>query len=151
MGPLAAALICVAMTPGCGGPAVGAPPPSVAGFAISYERSGGLASMPRSLAVAPGRQATAKARVSLRTGGLVTTHFLIGVRQVKRLRAALERADFQAIPAPGPEPGACADCYTYDIRYRGHELSFSEANLPETLRPVVGRLEALIEAHLPFH
>jgi hypothetical protein len=147
---LAAALTCVAMTPGCGGPAVQAPP-SVARFAISYERSGGLVSMPRSLAVVPGRHATAKARTSVRSGGLLTNRFRIGVGQVKRLRAMLERADFQAIPAPGGEPGSCADCYTYEISYRGHDVAFNDATLPTSLRPIVARLEALIAAHLPFH
>jgi hypothetical protein len=37
------------------------------------------------------------------------------------------------------------------MRYRGRELIFGDSTLPETLRPVVARLEALIEAHLPLH
>ena len=121
-------------------------------FTISYERSGGLRPDPRSLKVAPGRHATAKRR-SLSSGGAghLTRRFRIGVRQVKRLRAALARADFVSVPPPKPETAVCADCFSYEIHYRGREVTFSDATLPPRLRPVVDRLEALIEAHLPFH
>jgi hypothetical protein len=151
MGLLVTALACLAMAPGCGGPAVEAPP-SVSQFALSYERSGGLAADPRSLEIAPGRHATVTGRkLPPRSDSLVTARFRIGVSQVKRLRNALERADFQAIDTPGPNAGVCADCYVYAIRYQGHEVSFSQESVPEGLGGVVGQLEAVIAAHLPFH
>jgi hypothetical protein len=150
MGLLATALACLAMAPGCG-PAVEGPP-SVARFALSYERSGGLRADPRSLEIAPGRHATAKGRkLPSRTDSVITARFRIGVKQVKRLRNALERADFQAIGTPGPNPGVCADCFFYAIRYREHEVSFSQVDVPKGLSPVVEQIEALIEHHLPFH
>jgi hypothetical protein len=149
MGLLATALACLAMTPGCGGPAVEAPP-TVAQFTLSYERSGGLVANPRSLEVAPGRHATAKRRRSPTGGGsLATAHFRIGVEQVRRLRNALERADFQGIADPGP--GVCADCFHYSIDYRGHEVTFTDVTVPKGLRPVIDRIEAIIAHHLPFH
>jgi hypothetical protein len=149
MGLLATALACLAMSPGCGGPAVEAPP-SVAQFALSYARSGGLKPDPRSLEIAPGRHATVKGRkLPSRSDSLFTVRFRIGVKQVKRLRNALERADFQAIADPGP--GACADCFQYSIDYRGHEVTFSDVTAPPGVRPVVDRIEAIIVHHLPFH
>jgi hypothetical protein len=120
------------------------PPPTIPQFAISYERSGGLAGDPRSLQIAPGRHATAEARGE-------TARFRVGVKQVRRLRRALESANFTSISSPPPNPGSCADCFYYDIAYRGHEVEFSQVDQPRRLVPVVNQLEALIEAHLPFH
>jgi hypothetical protein len=154
MGPLATALmICTALGAGCGGPpAAHAAPRPASHFTISYERSGGLRADPRSLTVTPGRHAAAKGRrLPSRPDSVLTARFRIGVGQVKRLRAALERARFTAIRAPKPETVVCADCFSYEILYRGHDVTFSDATLPRRLRPVVNRLEALIEAHLPFH
>jgi Emfourin len=149
MGLLATALTCLAMAPGCGGPPVEAPP-SVAQFKLSYERSGGLRADPRSLEIAPGRHATAKRRkLPSRSDSLITARFRVSVEQVKRLRNALEQADFQAIADPGP--GTCADCFHYSIEYREHEVTFSDVTMPPELRPVVGRIEAIIVHHLPFH
>jgi Emfourin len=149
MGLLATALACLAMAPGCGGPPVEAPP-TVAQFKLSYERSGGLVANPRSLEIAPGRHATATRRkLASRSDSLITANFRIGVEQVKRLRNALERADFQAIADPGP--GNCADCFHYSIEYREHEVTFSDVTMPPGLRSVIGRIEAMIEAHLPLH
>jgi hypothetical protein len=151
MGLLATALACLAVYPGCGGPAVEAPP-SVAAFQLSYERSGGLKPDPRSLQIEPGRRATAQRRkLSARSDSRFTARFRLGIKQVKRLRNALERADFQAIPGPTPLPSNCADCYLYEIEYRGHTVSFDQTTVPEGLEPVVDQAEALIEAHLPFH
>jgi hypothetical protein len=122
----------------------------VESFAIAYKRSGGLKPSGRALTVRAGRRAAAaRSEPDGMVGHYLSTHFRIGFRPVKRLRAALERADFQAIAQPGPS--TCADCYSYDMRYRGRELIFGDSTLPETLRPVVARLEALIEAHLPLH
>jgi hypothetical protein len=133
------------MAPGCGGPAAGAPP-SVAQFAISYERSGGLAAMPQKLVVKRGRHAAVTTRDadSLQPR---TVRFRIGVNRVEGLRSALAKAGFETIETPGPNPGACADCYLYAIDYRGHEASFSEIDLPKRLHGVVGQLEAVIASH----
>jgi hypothetical protein len=151
MALLATALMCTAMSAGCGGPPVAEVPPpvpSVAKFALSYERSGGLAADPRSLQISPGRHAIAKRRrLPAASDTTFTRRFRIGVTQIKRLRAALERADFTSIGTPGPNPGVCADCYFYAIEYREHEVSFSQVEVPERLRPVVARLEAIVNAH----
>ncbi len=152
------ALICL-LVACCGGAALAqsAPtdsesPPSVAKFALSYVRSGGLRPNPQSLRVEPGRHATAeRSKVSAHGGSMRSTQFRIGVEQVKRLRAELERANFTAIRPPRPETAVCTDCFLYEIRYRGRTVNFNTVTLPRRLRPVVERVEAVIEAHLPFH
>jgi hypothetical protein len=148
MGLLATALTCLAMTPGCGGPAAVETPEPPSAFSIYYERGGGLKPMPQRLVVRPGRQATATIREGSDSRG---TSFKVGVRRIRSLQAALERADFETIGTPGPNPGVCADCFFYAIRYRGHEVTFNQAEVPKRLRPVVRQIEAMIEAHLPFH
>ncbi len=146
VGAITTALMCLAISPGCGGPPGPAPTPvpSVSKFAISYERSGGLKADPRSLRIAPGRHATAEARWE-------SARFRVGVKQVTRLRESLGSSGFGTIPEPGPGPGNCADCFEYVIGYRGHEVAFSQVDQPPMLAPVIDRLEALIEAHRPFH
>jgi hypothetical protein len=143
---LAATISCLVAYPGCESPPeptqAEQPPVSIAQFAVSFERGGGLKADPRSLQIAPGRHATAKSLGR-------TVHFRAGVKPVRRLRKALEGAGFAGIP--DPRPSNCADCFYYDIDYLGHEVEFSQLDQPRKLVGVVDLLEALIESHLPFH
>jgi hypothetical protein len=152
MGLLTTTLACLAMFPGCGGPPAVEAPPSVATFAISYERSGGLKPMPRKLTIRPGRvgQVTASRDVVGESDGAGTL-FKVPAKTIKGLRRALARAGFAALPDPGTDPGTCADCYSYEIRYRNHDVSFNEVTMPRSLEPVLDRLEGIVDAHLPFH
>ena len=52
---------------------------------------------------------------------------------------------------PNPRPSGCADCFYYDINYRRHSVEFSQLDQPPALVGVVDQLEAMAEAHLPFH
>jgi hypothetical protein len=148
MGLLATALTCLAMAPGCGGPPVTDAPPSVAAFAISYERSGGLKSMPQRLVIRPGREGMVAIRVGSDSHAIA---FRAGVKRIRALQTALERADFATIGTPGTNPGVCADCFFYAIRYRGHEVTFSQVEMPKGLGGIVGQFEKMISVHLPFH
>jgi hypothetical protein len=124
-----------------------APPSS---FAISYERSGGLKPMPQKLVISPGRHGALTTRgADLESSR--TVRFRVGVRRIESLQRALAQSDFATVGTPGPNPGTCADCYFYSLRYEGHEVTFSEVSVPEQLRGVVGQLEAVIAAHRPFH
>jgi hypothetical protein len=148
VGLLVTALACLAAAaPGCGGPATRQSPPPAA-FAISYERSGGLAATPQKLAVAPGRHGVL---TTSGPSGRQTVRFRVGVTRIETLRRALERADFETIETPSPDPAGCADCYFYALRYEGHEVSFSQLEVPKGLRGVVDQLEAVIAAHRPRH
>ena len=120
---MAVLLTALCLLPGSTCLAQPAPPPAIAHFAVSFERGGGLKADPRSLEIAPGRQATAK-------GLGKTVHFRVGVKPVRRLRKALEGAGFADIP--DPRPSNCADCFYYDIGYRGHEVEFSQLDQPQS-------------------
>jgi hypothetical protein len=147
---LATALACLSLHPGCGGPAPEAPPP-VSRFALSYERSGGLKPMPRRLTIRPGRIGTVTvSRHGIGEGHSAATLFRVRARTIRALRRALRQADFAALPDPGSS-STCADCFFYEISYRNRDLTFDDATMPSALRPIVNRLETMIQAHLPFH
>jgi hypothetical protein len=147
MALLATVLACLAAT--CGPATVQSPSPtspSTSQFAISYERSGGLAAMPQKLVIRPGRHGI------LTTRGpdeLRTSRFRVAPKRIEGLRGALQRADFGTVDTP--EPSNCSDCYLYALRYEGREVSFSEVDMPERLHGVLDRLDKLIAAHLPRH
>jgi hypothetical protein len=146
MALLATALMCTAMGAGCGGPpAVPADSPA-SHFAISYERSGGLAGTAQRLAIRPGRRAIMSTR-DRRTAYPKTFRFRVGVRRVEGLRRALARAEFATIESPAPGPAVCADCFLYAIRYRGHEVDFDESDVPDGLAGVLRQIEAILAAH----
>ena len=146
---LSTALVCLAISsPACGPPERPVP---AAEFAIAYERSGGFAPMPRKLVIRPVLLGTVtevrQAPYDTRTA---TRLFRVRPKTAEGLRRALARAGFASIDSPGPGTG-CADCFLYEIRYRGHEVAFDQVSEPARLRPVVERLEAIAEAHRPFH
>jgi len=156
---IATALLCTAALCGTATAAPAPPtgsgaPPSVAEFDFRYERSGGFLPTYDSLRIKPERRATAKrSRSPLDpdgTKGVLTSRFRIGAKAVKRLRALLERADFTALES-APGHGTCADCRTYSIEYRGHEVTFSEAAIPDGLASVISHAEGIIVRQLPFH
>ena len=130
-------------------PAVGVErPPTVAEFAITYERSGGLRPMPYRLAIRPGRHGTLTAKGELDERSR-TVRFRVSRAKVRRLRDALARADFETVDTP--DPGVCADCYVYAISYEGHEVTFGDGSMPRRLRETVALLEGLVAAHRPRH
>jgi hypothetical protein len=153
MALLATVLACLSIQPACGGPAL-EKLPAVASFALVYERSGGLKPVPRRLKIGTNRNgAVEEIRPGIGEGraGRAGSTFKVSAKAIRGLRRALGRARFASLPSPGSSPGTCADCYSYEIRYRHHVVKFNDTTMPDALRPVVQRLEALIEAHLPFH
>jgi hypothetical protein len=130
---LAVAAVAVAATP--------LPPPG--SFAIVYQRSGGFAPSTSTLIVRPGRHAVAA--TSSGQAEERRAEFRIGKGRVLALERGLRRAGFATIEDPG-ESG-CADCFEYDIRYRGHRLEIDESQLPARLGAVVAELESVVSAH----
>ncbi|MET0559011.1 MAG: hypothetical protein ABW065_10120 [Solirubrobacterales bacterium] len=145
MGALLATLACIVGVGTCGEPPATTALP-VERFAISYERSGGLAAMPENLTVRPGRRASV---TIVRRGRAANVGFRLSVKQIKRLRAAAETARVGGLPTP--EPGNCADCFVYSVTYRGESASVAEVDVPRRMQPLIDRAEALIAAHRPFH
>ena len=82
---------------------------------------------------------------ALRRAGENRVEFRIGKRRVLALERALRQAGFASLEDPGPS--GCADCFEYEIRYRGHSLEVDESEMPPALEPVIGELEAIVTAH----
>jgi hypothetical protein len=95
------------------------------------------------LIVHPGRRAVAA--TSGGRGEKSRVEFTISRRQVLALERGLRQAGFFAIGDPGPS--GCADCFEYEIRYRGHSLAIDESQMPSRLEPVIGELESVVTAH----
>lgn len=146
MGLPALVLACLAaLGGGCerGATTAAAPLPPPGSFAIFYERSGGFAPSTSTLIVRPGRHAVAETSGS--RAGELRVEFRIGKRRVLALERGLRRAGFAALEDPGAS--GCADCFEYEIRYRGHSLAIDESQLPSSLEPVIGELESIVTAH----
>ena len=139
-------LACLAALGGCADSSAAeraAPLPPPGSFAISYERGGGFAPSTSKLVVTRGRHALAVA--SAPQGGERRVGFRIGKRRVLSLERGLRKADFGSIESPGPS--GCADCFAYEIRYRGHSVSLDESQMPARLGKVVAELESVVTAH----
>lgn len=144
---LLATIVCVLTTAGpCESPPAPEPLP-VTQFAISYERSGGFAALPRKLVIRPGQRGTATTFDP--KNGRRSVEFRVAEKKVKQLRAAAEAAHLGEVPPS--EPGSCADCYVYSVAYRGASVSIAQVDVPTRMRGLIDRAEALIAAHLPFH
>ena len=146
MGLPAIVLACLAVLGGGGkreARAAAAPAPPPGSFAIFYQRSGGFAPSTSTLIVRPGRHAVAATGGS--RAGENRVEFRIGKRRVLALERALRQAGFASLEDPGPS--GCADCFEYEIRYRGHSLEVDESEMPPALEPVIGELEAIVTAH----
>jgi hypothetical protein len=132
---------------GCGDAAAAkpAPLPPVSGFAISYSRGGGFAPSVESLVVSPGRRAVAT--VDDIQVGERKVRFRIGVGRVRALQTSLRRAHFGTIESD--LDSGCADCYRYEIGYRGHRIQLDQSVLPEALEPVIGELSTVVSTRIP--
>jgi len=130
---------------GCdrGATAATAPLPPAGTFAIFYQRSGGFAPSTSTLIVRPGRHAVAATGGS--RAGENRVDFRIGKRRVLALEQGLREAGFASIEDPGRS--GCADCFEYEIRYRGHSLAIDESGMPSRLEPVFAELESVVTAH----
>jgi hypothetical protein len=150
MALLATALICTAMSAGCGGPpavpAAHAGPGPASKFAIAFERSGGLKARVETLVVRPGLRAYATAPKGDREA---SKHFRMDTRTAEELRRELAKAHFTHLKST--TSATCDDCYVYSITYHGHTILFSDSKVPPSLEEVVDALEGEVIEHLYRH
>lgn len=151
MALLATALVCTALSTGCGGPPAAAvthaAPKPASHFAISFERSGGLKASVETLVVRPGLRAHATAP---KGGRQASAHFRMSARTAEVLRRELARAHFTRLESSA-DPG-CADCYGYSIAYHGHRVRFSASDdVPPGLMEAVDKIEGEVIAHIYRH
>lgn len=136
---VATALACAALM-GCGDDSRGGSDPGPIGDPlVVYERSGGIAGIHE--------------RLEVELGGAATLTFGSGERQGRRalqltndelreLESALGSADLDEIE---PAPGACADCFEYEITYGGETASFDDvAEVPRSVREAQTQLTDIV-------
>jgi hypothetical protein len=150
MALLATALICTAMSAGCGGPptvpATHTAARPASHFAISFERSGGLKASVETLVVRPGLRAYATAPKGDREA---SKHFRMDAQTAEELRRELAKAHFTHLEST--TTATCADCYVYSITYHAHTVLFSDTKTPHGLGEVVDSLEGEVIAHIYRH
>jgi hypothetical protein len=138
-----AGCIAVALLVGCGDDDQ-APDQLRSETLVTYERSGGIASVPERLMLEEDGSATVEAGVDGDRGS-----FELEGDELDQLRAELEAADFDAIEQP-PQPSGCADCYVYEIVYHGATISYDEADPPPaSVATVVAHLGEITADHYP--
>ena len=124
MALLATALICTAISTGCGGPPAGPTAHAAARpasqFAIAFERSGGLKARVETLVVRPDLRAYATAP---KGDHQASKHFRMDVQTAEELRRELAKAHFTHLEST-TNPATCNDCYVYSITYHGHTVLF---------------------------
>jgi hypothetical protein len=151
MALLATALMCTALSTGCGGPptvpVAHATPRPASHFAIAFVRSGGLKARVETLVVRPGLRAYATARKGASED---SAHFKMDAGTAEELRRELAKARFTQLESTA-NPGTCADCYTYSITYHGHTVLFFDSKVPSGLTEVVETLAEEVIAHLYRH
>ena len=147
---LATALMCAAMSAGCGGPpAVPAAPATArpaSKFAIAFERSGGLKASVETLVVHPGLRAYATAPKGDRQA---SKHFKMDAGTAEELRRELAKAHFARLEST--TSATCNDCYVYSITYHGHTVLFFDSKTPHGLLEVIDELEGEVIEHLYRH
>jgi hypothetical protein len=116
--------------------------PPARDFALSFERSGGLAASTQSLRVTPGGFAVTE--TSGTRAGERRVKFRLGGRRIRSLQRGLQRADIGSIPR---RMGGCADCYLYSLEYEGTSLLLEETEVPPRLGSVFAEIETVISAH----
>jgi hypothetical protein len=151
MALLATALMCTAISAGCGGPpalpAADAASRPASHFAIAFERSGGLRARVETLVVRPGLRAYATAPKGDREA---SAHFKMNAGTAEAVRRELAKAHFAQLQSTA-NPATCSDCYVYSITYHGHTVLFSDSKVPPALGEVVDALEGEVIAHLYRH
>jgi hypothetical protein len=129
---LLAMLACAA---GCGSNSSG----SSSAVLVTYVRSGGLPGIYEKLVVEESGSATVSQGLA---SNAKAKRFSVSDSDVAALRHDLDAADLGS--QKNASPGACADCYVYDITYAGHHFTGDEATLPAAVHPAVTSLNAII-------
>jgi hypothetical protein len=126
---------------GCGGD--DATSPAESGTLVTYERTGGFASMPESLVIEADGAATVEAGVDP-----ARETFQLDADELEQVRSELEAADFEAVESGVPT--GCADCYEYDITYDGTTVSYDESqDVPDSVGVAVAHLSEITADHYP--
>lgn len=106
---------------------------------IEYQRSGGIAGQTVRLVV----EDDGAARLYR---GSDTTKLAVSPDTLARLKAMVERLDFDKLRAEYRPPTGGADRFQYDIAHRGERISVQDGAIPPDLQPLIDVLNGLVRA-----
>ena len=109
---------------------------AVLGGSIEYTKSGGIAGVEESMKI----DRNARGRIGAK-------RFTLPARDGRALATAVRRADLARVKSP---KGTCCDFFQYEVRYRGHRVTWDEGNvdaLPRRMRELHQRLATLYERY----
>ena len=104
---------------------------------IQYQRSGGIRGIDQRLAI------DGDGRATLTIDGDTST-ITIDANVMSRLRRSIQDAEFAKLEGEYLPERPGADMYEYTITYQGHTVRAKETALPQSLRPIVGLLDAVL-------
>jgi hypothetical protein len=110
---------------------------AVLGGSITYTKSGGIAGIEESMKI----DRNARGKIARKA-------FRLPSRQGKSLATAIRRADLANVKSP-KEP-TCCDFFSYEIRYRGHTVTWDEGNegqVPRRVRELQAMLGEFYERY----
>ena len=132
----------IVLLAGCGSSDDSTVEPDKTAGAVNYQRTGGVAAMVEMLAINPSGAATLKTGFP---GNESTSSFTVPKGQLDSLHTALDKADLGSLGIGNT--GGCADCFIYDIVYRGQHAVIVESDIPAKVKPALDQLEAIVAAH----
>jgi hypothetical protein len=106
---------------------------------IEYQRSGGIAGQTVRLVV----EDNGTARLYRRSD---TTKLAVNPDTLERLKAMVERLDFDKLRADYRSPKGGADLYQYDIAHHGQRISVQDGAVPPELQPLIDVLNGLVRS-----
>ena len=104
---------------------------------IQYSKTGGIAGIEESMKI----DRDARGKIARRT-------FRLSSREGKRLAAAIRRADLADVKSP--KGRNCCDFFQYEIRYRGHTVTWDDGNedqIPRRVRELQAMLGEFYERY----
>jgi hypothetical protein len=108
---------------------------------LGYTRSGGLAGQTTELTIQPDGSAV--------LSGSESARFDLTAAEMDTVANALAGVDFsQSAGGSGRPPGQpIPDAFHYQVTYDGHTARAQDTQVPSSLRPLLGALQSVIDAH----
>jgi hypothetical protein len=108
---------------------------STTGTVVQFHQTGGFAGVDVRMTVRATRRVTVIER-----GGVAGSH-TIRPATLTALRKKLDAAHLEKkLPAT---PTGCADCFNYEIRYKGHRVSFDDVSIPGRMAKALAELRRI--------
>ncbi len=134
-------VVALLLLPGCAGDQE--PPAAELSGELRYLRSGGFAGFHDQLVIEP----SGRARLMVR--GAEQQEFTLSGAELVALKAALDDADLENLPADSTSKRPAPDAFSHVVTYGGNEVRTDDPSVPPTLKPLLAQLGRIVEEHRP--